>query len=201
MKRWLVITALGWVVFVGLPTIPAVRVLLAGPLAVNEPDARGDACYVLAGGFALTERLAAASDLFHMGRVSRIVLQRNEEQGPYNFIAKASWTGTQWALDFLQHRGVPTDRILLVSPAVGTLGTLAEARNIRNSLPTEVRTLVLVTSAPHMRRSMLAFRRVLPPQVNLIPYAATDMSSSAEYYAPLWLEYLKLAVYAVVARP
>ena len=199
MKRWLPIVVLAWVVFVGLPSIPAVRGVLASPLVVTDPDARGDACYVLAGGHAFTERLAAASDLYNMHRVPRIIIQRADELGPYNFVAKASWTATEWALDFLTHSGVPRDKILVIAEARGMFGTLAEARNVKASLPADVRTLVIVSSAPHMRRSMLAFSRVHPAGVTLHPYAATDFSSGDEYFRPIWLEYLKLAVYELVA--
>ncbi len=199
MKRWLAIAALGWVVLVALPSIPAVRGILASPLVVSDPEARGDACYVLAGGDAFNERLAAASDLYFMHRVPRIIVQRNDDVSSYNFAAKASWTATDWALDFLTHRGVPMDKILIIAPAKGMFGTLAEARNVKLALPPDVRTLVLVSSAPHMRRSMLAFRRVLATDVALRPYAATDFASSAEHYRPIWLEYLKLGVYAIVA--
>jgi uncharacterized SAM-binding protein YcdF (DUF218 family) len=199
MKRCLAMAVLGWVVLFGLTSILAVRGVLVSPLVVSDPGARGDACYVLADGDAFEERLAAASDLYHMHRIPRIVFQRSDEAGAYNFVARASWTPTQWAVDFLTHRGVPADRIVLIAPAQGALGTLAEARNVANSLTPDVRTLVLVSSAPHMRRSLLAFRRTLPANISLAPYAASDFSSSAERDRPIWLEYLKLAVYALVA--
>jgi uncharacterized SAM-binding protein YcdF (DUF218 family) len=117
----------------------------------------------------------------------------------YNFVNKASWTSTEWALDFLAHRGVPADKILVIAPAQGSLGTLAEARQVAQTLPSDVSRLVLVSSPPHMRRSMLAFRRILPAKISLVPYAATDTASSVELYRPIWLEYAKLAGYAVVA--
>jgi uncharacterized SAM-binding protein YcdF (DUF218 family) len=199
MARWLKIAAFGFVFFVALPSIPSVRVALASPLMMNDPEARGDACYVLASGDAFTERLAAAADLYQMHRVARIILARNDAVSYYNFVAKASWTSTEWALDFLAHRGVPTDRILVIPPTQGLLGTLAEARQVRQTLPSDVRRLVVVSSAPHMRRSLLAFRRILSANVSVVPYAATDVASSAELYRPIWLEYVKLAGYAVVA--
>jgi uncharacterized SAM-binding protein YcdF (DUF218 family) len=199
MKRWVPIVAVAWVVFVGVPSIPAVRRVLAAPLVVSDPSARGDACYVLASGDALLERLAAAADLYSMHRVPTIIFQRSDEASSYNFVAAASWTQTDWALDFLTHRGVPRDRIVVVAPAKGLLGTLAEARNIKQVLPASVRTLVVVSSAPHMRRSMLAFRRILAADVVLVPYAATDFSAGAELWRPIWLEYLKLGVYALAA--
>jgi uncharacterized SAM-binding protein YcdF (DUF218 family) len=200
IRKWVVIAVGAWLVLVGLPTIPAVRVFLAAPLVVGDPEARGDACYILAGGDAFRERLVAASDLYHMGRIPRIIFMLNEEWDSYNFVAQASWTPTQWALDFLDHRGVPKDRISVIAYSHGTFGTLTEARNLKEFLPAGIKRLVLVSSAPHMRRSMLAFRRILPQEVVLVPYPATDFYISNEYYHPLWLEYLKLAVYEVVAR-
>jgi uncharacterized SAM-binding protein YcdF (DUF218 family) len=199
MKRALPIVALAWAVFVAVPSIPAVRSVLAAPLVVSDPLAHGDACYVLASGDALFERLAAAADLYSMHRVPTIIFQRSDEASSYNFVAGASWTQTDWALDFLTHRGVSRDKIVVVAPAKGMLGTLAEARNIKQVLPAGVRTLVVVSSAPHMRRSMLAFRRVLPTDVALVPYAATDFSAGAELWRPIWEEYLKLGVYALAA--
>ena len=50
-----------------------------------------------------------------------------------------------------------------------------------------------------MRRSMLAFRRISLVGVALRPFMASDFSSSAEYYRPIWLEYLKLGVYELAA--
>ena len=82
----------------------------------------------------------------------------------------------------------------------GLLGSLREANMAVARLPREVRRLVVVTSPVHTRRSGVAFRRRLGPSgVEVVTYAATDWSLSAEAFAPLWLEYLKLAVYLVVA--
>jgi uncharacterized SAM-binding protein YcdF (DUF218 family) len=134
-----------------------------------------------------------------MHRVPVIMFQRSDEASAYNFVAGASWTQTDWALDFLTHRGVARDKIVVVAPAAGMFGTLAEARNIKHALPAGVHTLVIVSSAPHMRRSMLTFHRILTADVALIPYAATDFSAGAELWRPIWEEYLKLGVYALAA--
>ena len=201
MKKRVLRIAIAWMALVVLPSIPAVRVFLASRLVVTEPEARGDACYVLASGDAWPERMAAASDLYHMGRIARVIFMRSDETGPYNFVVRKNWTPTDWSHDFLTHRGVPQSKIEIIAEAKGMFGTLAEARNLRNLLPPGTKKLVLVSSAPHMRRTMLAFRRVFPPEVDLIPYAASDYYSSAEHYRPIWLEYLKLGVYSVVARP
>ena len=200
MKMFLLTMAFAWIVFVAVPTFPIVRDFLASPLVIEDRDPRGDACYVLADADAFRERLGAAAYLYLQGRVSKIVFMRDDLPNPYNTLAETHWTPTDWAMDFLIHRGVPREKIQLLDPAGGMFGTLQEARNFKKSLPRDLKTLVLVSSAPHMRRSVLAFRRVLPQGVTIISCPATPYSSSYEYFYPLWIEYLKLAVYTVVAR-
>ena len=51
-----------------------------------------------------------------------------------------------------------------------------------------------------MRRSVLAFRRSLPADVRIVPYAATTFENSYEMYHPIWVEYFKLLVYYAIAR-
>jgi uncharacterized SAM-binding protein YcdF (DUF218 family) len=197
--RWLTIVAALWLILVAFPSVPSVRAWLAAPLVVQNTHARGDACYVLAGGGALGERLDAAADLVQMGRVPLILLMRDDSRGQYRFTAQASWSRTQWATDYLAWRGVPKERIVLLPPVEGALGTLAEARSVARHLPKQVKSLVVVSSAPHMRRTVLAFRRSLPAHVGIVPYAATGFENSFELYHPVWLEYLKLLVYLVIA--
>ena len=192
-------TAVVVVVFVLLSSLPTVRGWLAAPLVENDGNARGDACYVFAAGGALWERLAAAADLVQMGRVPRIILMRDDAMGPYSFKDRRNLSRTGWAMDYLAWRGVPPGRIVLMPQAAGLFGTLTEAGALARVLPAKVKRLVVVSSAPHMRRAMLAVSRSLPGDVQVIPYAATSFKQSYEMFAPIWLEYLKLAVYAVVA--
>jgi uncharacterized SAM-binding protein YcdF (DUF218 family) len=195
MKRLLGVISFSCLTFVVLPSIPGVRSFLAAPLIVSNERASGDACYVLAAGNALWERLAAASDLYHEKRVPKIILMRNNEMGPYNFPARESWSGTQWAVEYLGWRGVPKEKIQIIAEVKGIFGTLSEAKNIAQNLPPDIKKLVLVTSAPHTRRSLLAFRHELPIGVEVIPFAATSFATSAEMSDPIWLEYSKLLVY------
>jgi uncharacterized SAM-binding protein YcdF (DUF218 family) len=197
MPRWIVALSL----IVGLVVLSSsieVRALLLRPLAVHDPQARGDACYVLSGGTAMHERLDAAADLFQMGRVSRIYLQRDDARSAFNFRDRRSWTRAQWNADYLAWRGVPLGVLYWVEREQGHFGTWNEARALDKSLPGAVRTLVLVSSAPHMRRSLLAFRRSLRHGVSLVPYAATGIRQSQELYFPIWREYLKLLVYSLI---
>ncbi|QWV91834.1 YdcF family protein [Geomonas oryzisoli] len=185
----------GFVAFVVIPSFPRVRAVLAAPLFVTESGARGDACYVLAGGETIWERLNAAADLVHLGRVPCIYLMDNPARDQYNVRAGRSWSRGRWYVDYLVWRGVPAQRIRVISSADGFFGTRTEARNLASHLDAGVRRLVIVSSAPHMRRALLAFRRALPVQVAVIPYAATDVENSQELHYPLWIEYAKLAVY------
>jgi uncharacterized SAM-binding protein YcdF (DUF218 family) len=197
MKKLLATLLLSWLAFVVVPSIPKARAILAAPLVITDENAEGDACYVLSDGNAVWERLAAASDLYHMKRVPKIILMANHDTGPYSFPAHASWSTTQWEVEYLVWRGVPKENIQIVEEVKGLFGTLSEAKNIAKTLSPNVKRLVLVTSAPHTRRSLLAFKKVLPSTITVIPYAATNFESSAEMSAPIWLEYLKLFVYKI----
>ena len=197
MQKLIAYALLSWLVFVVLPSVPKIRSILSAPLVVTNENTAGDACYVLSAANALWERLAAASDLYHMKRVPKIILMRNGGTGPYSFTAKASWSQTQWALDYLLWRGVPREKIEIVEEAKGLFGTHAEAENIARMLKPDIKKLVLVSSAPHTRRTLLAFRRALPETIMPIPFAATSFEASTESSNPIWIEYVKLLVYSL----
>ena len=193
-------TALALVVFGVAPGVTSVRHLLSAPLIVHDHDARGDAAYVMQGGLASEERLRAAADLYHAGRVPRIYLLRDDHHSYYSKVENRSMTRTEWMVAYLTWLGVPVDRVTLIPDEQrGWLGSLHEAEITRAALPKEVRRLVVVTSPVHTRRSGIAFRRRLGPDgVAVVTFAAIDWSLSAEAFAPLWLEYVKLAVYLVI---
>lgn len=191
--------AVCWIFFVVLATSVFVRNWLAAPLVVHDESARGNACYILAGGGSLRERLDAGIDLIQMGRVSTLIIMQDDSKGPYSFGAKSSWTRTRWTVDYLFWRGISGDRISFIPQINELFGTLKEARSVAKNLSKDVKTLVVVSSAPHMRRTVLAFRRSLPADVKVVPFAATTFENSYEMYYPIWLEYLKLLVYFVIA--
>jgi len=197
-RRFATVTIL-WLAFIVLSSSIIVRSWLSTSLVVHEQNASGDLCYVLAGGGSLRERLDAAADLVHMKSVSRILLMHDNKRGPYSFKSKDSLTRTQWATDYLAWRGIPADRISWIPQAEGLFGTLTEAIAVAKNLPKDVKKLVIVSSAPHMRRSVLAFRRSLPADVKVVPYSATEFVNSYEMHHPIWIEYLKLLVYYVIA--
>lgn len=188
-----------WLLLIVLSSSIHVRNWVVAPLVVHHPDAQGEACYILAGGGAIWERLDAGADLVQMGRVETLIIMGDDSVGSYSFKDKASWPRTKWLLDYLAWRGVPSSKVTVLDQADGTFGTLSEARNVAKHLPEKVKTLVVVSSTPHMRRSILAFERSLQSGVRVVPYAATTFEDSYEMYHPIWVEYLKLLVYWVVA--
>ena len=197
---WLAIVVGAFLLFVVLPSFAAPRSVLAAPLVLDDVGAAGDAAYLLAGGDSMRERLSAAVRLYNARRVPLLLLQRDDRETAPDPASGEPRSASAWAVAYLEWRGIPSDRILLLEPArPAWLGTLAEARNVSARLPAGVRRLVVVTSAAHTRRARLAFRRQLPPEIALSVAAASPFAESLEMYRPLWIEYVKLCVYFVAA--
>jgi uncharacterized SAM-binding protein YcdF (DUF218 family) len=194
-------TLLAFLVFGVAPTLTPVRHALSWPLIAGDPDARGDAAYVMHGGPAMEERLRAAADLYHMGRAPRIFLLRDDARSMHSFVEKRSLTRSEWMLSYLAYLGVPRERVTLIPDGGGSsFGSLHEADLAREALPPEVRRLVAVTSPVHTLRAGFTLRRRLAPRgIEVATFAATAWETSAEAHAPLWLEYAKVVVYWVVA--
>jgi len=200
MSRSIALT-IGWCACTFLTSIPQFRATLAAPLVVTDTEATGEVAYVMAGGSsAYKEQLSAGADLWHMGRVQKVILTENDQPGSYNFMYHRNWTVTEWGIDLLQWLGVPARNIEIIKlDDEGKFGSLREARNVAKHIAGRVHGLVVVTSAAHTRRSLLAFKRTLPNTISVVSYAASSFADSAERYRPLWLEYLKLGVYELFA--
>ena len=191
---------IAWVFLVGLPSFPIVRACLTLPLYCHNPEARGDAAYVMADGYAYLERLRAAADLYHMHRVKEIYLLNETESNGYNFVLERSQSKSQSAIDYLKYLGVPPDFVHLVdADASPLMGSLNEAQAFAASTQDLTGRVVVVTSAPHTRRSLLCFQRSLPAERPVTIYSASLPEDSAELNGPIWQEYLKLLIYYCVA--
>lgn len=187
---------------VGLPSIREVRALLIAPLYVHDEDASGDFAYVMADGSAYWERLRAASDLYHMHKIGRIYILDEPNSAGYHFVKKRSESKTERAIAYLDLFGVPKDVISTVTVQEqdsALMGSLSEAIAVQQNLPPDTKQFVVVTSAPHTRRSRLCFQRTLSASVTIKTYSASTPKTSAELHAPIFHEYLKLLVYYFVA--
>ncbi|MFN7979514.1 MAG: YdcF family protein [Vicinamibacterales bacterium] len=200
-SRFLLWTFAAFLVFGVAPGTTPVRHAMSWPLIVHDEAAAGDAVYVMQGGLASEERLRAAADLYQMGRVPAIYVLQDDNRSYYSFAEKRSFTRTEWVLSYLGWLGIPRDKIHVVADdPTQYFGTLHEAELVKATLPADVHRLVVVTSPVHTRRSGFTFRRRLADRgISVTTYGAIDWSMSAEAFAPLWLEYLKVAVYAVMA--
>lgn len=194
-KRRFVMLAIAWVVVMVMTSFGTVRGLLIRPLYVHDPDAQGEIAYVMADGSATWERLLAASDLYHMHRVQEIYLLKELNTSCYNFVRHESDTRFQREIDYLGLRGVPENVIQGVPIRTGDwLSSRGEAEGVAN-LSRKFDSIVVVTSAPHTRRSKMCFRRAFGPNTDIFVYSASNPESSVETYSPIWIEYAKLAVY------
>jgi uncharacterized SAM-binding protein YcdF (DUF218 family) len=200
LKRRFALIMAAWLVLVVVPTFAPVRSLLIWPLYQHDPDASGDAAYVMADGYAYLERLRAAADLYHMHRVQRIFILNEEHSAGYSFELRKSQSKTEMAIDYLRFLGVPSSAISSIDTSESALfGSLSEAQSMAKAVTQGVSKVVVVTSAPHTRRSLLCFRRSLPEGTQSQIYSATEPIHSAELCDSIWLEYVKLVVYILVA--
>jgi uncharacterized SAM-binding protein YcdF (DUF218 family) len=191
--------ALLWGVLVALPEWPWLRAVLARPLDVHVDDARGEVAYVLgAGSLSIGERLSAAADLYHEGRVRRVMLPADPTMGRFDFQLGRNRTADEWSRAHLRWLGVPEDKIALVPVAEAWLDTAAEAEGLRAALRPDETHVVLVSAPVHLRRAALAFRRALGPSVTVTAFGSSALPDGPDFQRPLWLEYFKLGVYALV---
>lgn len=196
-RFWMLATL--WIASTFLLSSSTVRGFLIWPLYVSDAEASGEVAYVMADGPAVWERLRAASDLYHWGRVKRIVLLEEVQMAGYNFVRQQSDTRVQREIDYLELHGVSPEKIDTI-PQIdnAAMGSLSEARQFAKFMP-NVKSVVVVTSAPHTRRSKLCFVRSLPVEVSVSSYAASVPAQSDEIRSPIWWEYGKLIVYWVSA--
>ncbi len=137
----------------------------AGRWLVKEKlPSRADALVILMGNF--PERVLQAYDLYYDGRADRIVIVE-ESMGPYQNLEERGVrieTNSEQAVRSLITLGVPVDSITLL--AGDARSTLDEAVAVRDFLDHKhgADTLILVSSAAHMRRAALIFNRALRSQ-------------------------------------
>ena len=191
--------AIAWCIVTVATSFTSVRALLIQPLIVHDGKARGEIAYVMADGPAYWERLFAASDLYHWRRIEKIYLLHEMNSSSYNFVRKENDTRLQRAIDYLGMRGVPAEAIESV-PRVKDdwLSSRGEAVGVAN-LDRNFKSIIVVTSPPHTRRSKLSFQRVFGDETEIYVYSAIGPTNSVETYFPIWIEYAKLAVYWVAA--
>ena len=194
--QWLLIAI---TVLVVLPSFKPIRGILTIPLYISDDSARGEAAYVMADGHAYWGRLNGAADLYHMRRVKKILIPHEETVSLFNFVKQRNDQLFERAIDYLVWKGVPEENIetVPVDPS-SRLSSLGEARQVAKHKP-DLKSIVIVTSAPHTRRSLLCFQRSVPEDWQVSVYADSPPEAGRELFEPLWMEYLKIIVYLIAA--
>ena len=171
------------------------RAVLIWPSYKHDANASGDFAYVMAGGPAYFERLRAASDLYHWDRTKTIVILDEEQGAGYDVVKRKRETRVELAKRYLKLFGVPESAVLTVKAEENIyFGSFSEAIAVSREFP-DAKDIIVVTSAPHTRRSHLCSSRVYPDNTKIAAYSASLPAESDELFSPIWLEYFKLAIY------
>ena len=174
-------------------------------LVVQHPVERSDLIVCMAGGD--VERALASGDLFGRGLAPKIFISRESPPD---------------GLETLRERGIhypeSIDRVMMILKGLG----VPESAVIRNDRPMEgtfheadavaalvrekkYRSLILITSPTHSRRTWLTFRKALPDKevrIAVLPtpysqFRSEDWWKTRRYLREVILEYQKLIYYSM----
>lgn len=198
-----------WPLRLGILVIVVWPILAWGAAQLLIVDAkldRADVIVVLSGSAAYVERTQLAAQLFREGRAPKIILTNDSGYG--------GWSNAHWrnllfverAREELKRLGVPAERIEIMPQTVSS--TYEEALLVREYAGAHgLRSILVVTSAYHSRRSLRTFRHVFKGSDTEIGVAAVVPGQQSPPPASWWLrprgwqmvagEYLKLIYYRI----
>lgn len=132
--------------------------ILENFLIINKPLPRADALVVMAG--STQERLPVAAHLFLAGISPKILLTNDGVLGAWSEEKHRNLYRVEWAEADLKKMRVPEKAI--VKLAYSSSGSIYDALNSRKEILGEgYKSIMIVTSDYHTRRSMWSFERVL----------------------------------------
>lgn len=133
---------------------------LAKRLIVEKPLERADVILVLAGSSVFQERTQKAADLFKQGIAPKIILTDDGEKGGWSKIERRNPLFVEMAQKNLIAEGVPSEAIEIIKP--NGSGTIYEAQIFSEKVSqTNWKSVLLVTSAYHTRRTLWTFEKEL----------------------------------------
>lgn len=147
--------------------------LFVGDWLVSEdPLQKADAIAVLSGGLPL--RPLEAADVYRQGYAPKVLLTHPDEPGASLRAMGISYTGEDlYDKEILLHQGVPAGAIqVLDSPIRNTADELAVIFNTLDS--TGLRTVIIVTSKVHTRRTRILCRRLANGKVRVLIHGVSD---------------------------
>jgi uncharacterized SAM-binding protein YcdF (DUF218 family) len=185
----LIIFLLVFVVFMSVP-------LLNHFLVINKPLPHAEAIVVMAGN--KSERLPAAVLLYKEGKAPKIFLTNDGVFSAFSKEKQRNLYQVEWAENELIRMGIPADAIVKLGYTKS--GTIFDAVNVRKSiLDTGIKSIIIVTSDYHTRRSYWALKKVLKGysiQIGVYPVESNQKSDHFISKAiKLYLELLKYLYY------
>jgi uncharacterized SAM-binding protein YcdF (DUF218 family) len=127
-------------------------------LIVKTELPAADAIVVLSGSSTYLERADWAARLYREGRAPVVILTDDKLISGWNGAEERNPYFYELAAKELQKRGVPAEKIRIVSQPA--LGTYYESLNVREYASShKLRRLLIVTSAYHSRRALWSMRR------------------------------------------
>lgn len=173
-------------------------------LIVDAELGHADALVVLSGSAAYVERTRLAAQLFREGRAPKIILTNDNQYGGWSKARQRTMLFVERSQEELQRSGVPAERIEVLPQPVS--GTYDEAALLRDYVTLRGhRSVLVVTSAYHSRRSLWSFRRAFKGSGVEVGLAAPPPGQQSPSPASWWLrprgwpivagEYLKLVYY------
>lgn len=180
----------------GLATVKTSRPILEHFLIVSKPLPQADALVVMAG--SASERLPVAARLFHDGLGSRILLTNDGIFSAWSPKEHRNLYDIEWAERELLQLQVPRQDIVKLAYAAS--GSIHDALQARREIVREgIRSIIIVTSDYHTRRTLWTFQRVLRHQevaIGIYPApSAAGASSDWRRFLELSSELIKYGYY------
>ena len=133
---------------------------LAERLIIEKKMERADVILVLGGSATFIERTQKAAELYKQGVAPKILLSDEGTRGGWNRTEKRNIPFVEMAQRRLVEQGVPLESIEILQPQV--TGTIYEAEVLRKKVEdSNLKSVLLVTSAYHSRRALWIFQKVL----------------------------------------
>lgn len=184
----------------------------AGPyLVLDQRSARADAIVILMG--SIPDRFLAAVDAYNMHYAEKILIVEENMLG-LNYLREMGYdvhTNSEQCASLLIQVGVSEEQIVIISG--NARSTLMEAQAIKKWLSDhpQTDTLLLVSSASHMRRAHMIFDHILNHKASHQIVIFTYPSKYSGYNASKWYaskediqttlsEYLKMLSFIFVER-
>lgn len=147
--KWLLVAILVW---------PVLAWVAARGLIVSAALNSADAIVVMSGSSTYKERTQKAAELYRQGRAPLVLLTDDHQRGGWSSALQRNPFFVERATEALIEQGVPAEKIRIV-PGLAS-STHAEALLVKDyASTTGLRSILVVTSAYHSRRTLRSLRQ------------------------------------------